>query len=224
VDELSKFLETEVPELARKHGQTKEEKEQSHHALGSRLNHFVLTRNPAVAARMQERVEKFAKLAKDENLGATMTEEGKRLLERMPRLKAHQELRKQYQKLVDGDQKVTAFLTERTRIYGEMKLKRIEATGYAAKVMQGVRVVHENYVKELNKGEMVGWAVRGLYRRAEEKKIPQDIKRQLDRCKELDEEDLIRLLADVREQLGKREDLTENKDVDMSLLMMTSHL
>ena len=32
-----------------------------------------------------------------------MAEEGQRLLDRMPQLKAQQELRKDYQKLVDGD-------------------------------------------------------------------------------------------------------------------------
>jgi C-terminal peptidase prc len=224
VEELVTYLEKQVPELARTNGKTKEEKEQLHHVLGTRFNHFVLTHNPAVADKVQGRLDKFAKLVKDGKVSATVADEGEKLLGRMPRLKAHQELRKNYQKLVDGDMTVTALLKERDRIYADMKLRRSEAAAYAARVMHGARMVHENYVKELNKGEMIDWAIRGLYRRLEVKTVPQELRGRLNRAKELSEDDLGTLLTDVREQLGKREDLADNKDVDISLLMMMSHL
>ena len=59
VDELTEYLDKEMPELARKHGKTKEEKEQLHFVLGGASNHFVLTHNPAVAAKVKERLAKF---------------------------------------------------------------------------------------------------------------------------------------------------------------------
>ena len=89
--------------------------------------------------------------------------------------------------------------------------------------MRGIRVVRDNYVKELNQGEMVGWAIRGLYRRLDEK-VPEEIKERLDKAKDLKEPELEMLLADVRERLGKREDLDSNKDVDIALQMMMANL
>jgi carboxyl-terminal processing protease len=71
---------------------------------------------------------------------------------------------------------------------------------------------------------MVGWAIRGLYRRTEEKTIPPEVKGRLQRCGDLGENELIDLLTDVRRLLGKREDLDNNKDVDISLLTMTDRL
>src|SRR5262249_38062253 len=64
VDEMVEYLNKEMPELTRKHGKTKEEKEQVYHVLGARSNHFLLTRNPAAAAKAEDRVAKFDKLAK----------------------------------------------------------------------------------------------------------------------------------------------------------------
>ena len=84
-------------------------------------------------------------------------------------------------------------------------------------------MVRDQYVKELNAGEMVGWAIRGLYRRVEAK-VPPEIKERLDKVKDMRRSELESLLADARENLGKREDLEGNKDVDLSLQMMMSNL
>src|SRR5262249_29546374 len=94
----------------------------------------------------------------------------------------------------------------------------------AARFMGGVGGVGENYIKELNQGEMVGWAIRGLYRRLEIKDIPADIRDRLEKAKELRRSELETLLADVRERLGQREDLDGNKDVGLSLQMMMANL
>src|SRR6202158_4369991 len=67
------------------------------------------------------------------------------------------------------------------------------------------------------------WPIRGLYRRIDEK-LPDDLKPMLEKVKTLDAEDLKTLLADARQQLGKREDLDHHKDVDYSLQRMLSHL
>src|SRR5207302_995353 len=49
-------------------------------------------------------------------------------------------------------------------------------------------------------------------------------KERLDKIKDLRRSELESLLADARENLGKREDLENNKDVDLSLQMMMSNL
>src|SRR3954452_1807609 len=70
---------------------------------------------------------------------------------------------------------------------------------------------------------MVGWAIRGLYRRIEEK-VPAELKERLDKVKDLRRSELEGLLADARERLGKREDLEGDKEGDLSLQMMMSNL
>src|SRR5260370_23147093 len=80
-----------------------------------------------------------------------------------------------------------------------------------------------SYVKPENEGELIGWAIRGLYRRIDEK-LPDEIKPMLEKAKTLDPEDLKTLLADARQHLGKREDLDNHKDVDFALQRMLFHL
>jgi carboxyl-terminal processing protease len=223
VDELVKYLEKQIPDMARTHGKTREEKEQQHFVLGGRGNHFELTHNPLSWPQQQGRIDKFAKLAKDKQLSPEVTDEGRRLLGRMPKLLTFQELRKAYQKLADGTLDVDAFLKERDKLMAAMKIKKSEAVAYAGKVIEGIKVLRESYVKELNQGEMVGWAVRGLYRRPD-LRVPDDIKGKIDKIKDLKEPDLITLLADVREKLGKREDLDKPKDVDISMQQVMTHL
>src|SRR5262249_13198540 len=93
VDELAKYIEKEVPELARKNGKTKQEKEQFPFVLGGSNSHYVLTHNPAVTAKVQQRLAKLEDLAK-KGLKEEFVKEGRRLLAQMPRLKAQQKLRK----------------------------------------------------------------------------------------------------------------------------------
>ncbi len=63
VDELVQYMSKEVPELVRKYGKTQEEKEQRDYVFGGRTSHYELTRNPAVAPMVAERLRKFEKLA-----------------------------------------------------------------------------------------------------------------------------------------------------------------
>ncbi|MCS6851634.1 MAG: S41 family peptidase [Gemmataceae bacterium] len=224
VDELSEYLSKELPPLARSVGKTREEKEQLPIILGGRLNHFGLTHNPAVMPKVEERLAKLTRMSQQGILKPEWVEEGRRLLSQMPKLKAHQELRKNYQKLVDGTLSAADFAKEREQILTSMKLRRSEALEYAAKVMQAINLVREGYVKELNQGEMVDWAIRGLLRRLEERKLLSEFADRLKLAKSMSERELTLLLADVRERLGKREDLDKNKDVDISLQQMLSHL
>jgi C-terminal peptidase prc len=187
------------------------------------LHHFILSHNPAVAAKVNERLDKLASLAKEQKIDAKVVEEGQQFLSRMPRLEAQRSLRKEYQKLVDGSLSVEKFLEARDRILESMKLKRTDALAYARKVMKGIQLVRENYVKEISAAEMVNWGIRDLYKRLDEK-APPEIQERLGKVKQLKEPDLAVLLADVRERLGSREDLANGKDVDLTLQRMLSHL
>lgn len=219
VDEIDVYLEKEMGKLARANGKTAEEKEQGAITWGARSNHFALTHNPAAMPKVEERLKKLDAL----KLDPEVTADGKRLLTRMPKLKGDQELRKAYQQLCDGTLATDAFLKLRTENLAARKLDRDTAETYASRTLRGVQMVRDQYVKELNAGEMVSWAIRGLYRRIDVK-MPAEIKERLDKAKNLRRSELESLLADAREQLGKREDLDNNKDVDISLQMMMTNL
>jgi len=223
VDELTQYIDKELPELAHKQGKTKDEKGQQHFVLGGRASHFVLTRNPAVAARVKEQLDKLSKLAKDKKISPEFAEEGEKLLSQMPKLEAQRSLRKEYQELVAGKLDAEKFTEKRDAILDATKLKRTAALAYAKRVMEAVQVIREGYVKEVNAGDMVAWAVRGLYRLINEK-MPAEVTDRLNKAKDLKDTELVRLLADIRERLGKREDLENNKDLDYSLQAMLKHL
>ncbi len=223
VDELTEYLDKEMPKLAREFGKTKEEKEELHFVLGGRGTHYVLTTNPAAAVKAKERLEKFAKIVADKKINAAEAEEGKALLERMPRLEARQKLRKEYQALADGTNSPEKFETARDAIMASMKLKRADALEYASKVVEVAQMINKRYYKEENEGEMVGWGITDLYRRLDEK-LPEDIGDRLNAVKAMKEAALVELLADVRQRLGTREDLDKHKDIDITLIRMLSHL
>jgi C-terminal peptidase prc len=223
VDELTEYVDTQLPEAVREHAKSREQREALPIVLGGRGSHFVLTHNPAVAARVKERLDKLESLAKDKDLKPVLVEEGRQLLEVMPRLEAQRSLRKAYQELVDGKLGVDKFTARRDKILAERKLKRSAAEAYAKTIIEVTDRIKTRYVKDVNRGELVAWALRGLYRKVDEK-IPQDIQERLAKVRKMDESQLTELLADAREGLGKREDLANHKDVDITLQRMMSHL
>jgi len=159
VDELIDYVDSKVSQLAREHGKTADEKQQVHFVLGSRGNHYELTRNPAVTEKTKERLTKLEELAKAGKVKPSLAEEGRLLLSRMPRLEAQRNLRKEYQKLVDGASDTDKFLAERETILDGTKLRRSDAMAFATKVLEAIKLVNDMYVKETNQGEMVAWAV-----------------------------------------------------------------
>ncbi len=222
-DELGLYLEKEVPVLAQKYGKTDVQKDQFARIYESPLTHFVLTNNPTVAEQVRKRVNTLSSLAEEKKIAADAAAEGKNLLERMPKLKTMQDLRKEYQKLTDGAETPDEFTKNRTQLLAGMKMKHEKAREYAAKVIQASQHIHDSYVKDTNQGELVAWAIRGLYKDIEEK-VPNDVKEKLDKIKNFKEPQLVELLTDVRERLGLREDLDKHKDIDISLKRMTAHL
>jgi C-terminal peptidase prc len=222
VDELSTYFEKNLPDLARKHGKTNEEKTQQHFVLG-RGSHYVLTSNPAASALRQTRLDALAKLAADGKVPATLAEEGRILLDRMPKLEQRRELRKAYQSFADGKIGLDGLKDQRDTILAKMKLDATDAVRYAKKVMEVVDLIRDKHIKKVTSAELVVWAVRGLYRRLDEP-VPAEVDAKLKSAKDLDDEKLQLLLAEVRQLLGKREDLDKFKDVDFTLQTMLRNL
>jgi len=222
VDELGTYLRDELPKLVKENGKTKEEKEQAHFVLGSSA-HFTLTTNPSVVAKVEATRKKLLELEADKKVSAEMAEEGRVLLSRMPRLEAQRKLRQAYQKLVDGTLTVEKFTKEREKILESRKLSHEDAVTFAKKVMETVSMLRVGYVKEVNQGDLVNWAIRGLYKRVDEK-LPAEVQEKLGKVKTMTKPELTDLLASAREGLGTREDLDKGKDLDVTLQRMMSHL
>jgi len=229
VDELTEYLEKEMREEIRIHAKTKEERDQFPIVLGGRGNHYVLAHNPAVADKVKEQEDKFAQLVKGGKVPQKYAEEGKTLLERMPRLEAQRKLRKDYQALLSGKIDLEKFTSERKKIVESTKLQRSDAVEFAEKVMDAIRIITRGYVKKLDPHDMVVWAIRGLYRQVDvtgttpvlyPNKIPEKIAAKLKDVADMNEDQLTDLLADAREAVGKREDLDKHKDIDWTLKRM----
>ena len=223
VDELAEYLDKNLPEVVRKNGKTKEEKAQMHWVLGGRINHYGITRNPTAYDKSRERLQKFEKLVSDKKIPENLSSEGSLLLSKMPKLEAQRNLRKEFQSLVDGKLSFSEFETKRTEILESTKLPKNKADAFAKEVLKAIEVIRKGYVKEVNAGEMASWAIKGLYRRVEEK-IPESIQNILNKAKSLKEKEILEVLADARTNLGKREDLANGKDVDFTLQRMLSNL
>ncbi len=223
VAELAKYFKKELPELARKRGKTDAEKDQLPGVFEGQTSDFVLVRNPAAYPKAHERLVKFGRLAKEQQLSKDLTEEGNNLLARMPKLEAKQNLRKAFQKLADGTETVADFQAERKTILASTMIYEKEANDYALMVLKATQAVRNNFFKEVNKGQLVDSAIRGLYRDINEK-LPAGIRERLEKVKSLKDAGLLKLLADARTHLGKREDLAAGKDITLSLHPMLHKL
>jgi C-terminal peptidase prc len=223
VEELAKYLRKQVSELAKEHGKTDEQKKQKAIILEAQTSNFVLTRNPAVTPVIKKRLARIAELAKDEVISPKLANEGKNLLRQMPKLETQRKLRRVYQKLADGKLEPAEFKKARSALIAKMKLRKGDAREYALTVIKATRVLKAGYVKLLNQGQLVDWGVQGLFRKLEEK-VPAELGGRLAKARNLKESELRVLLTDVREYLGKREDLARGKDVTYTLTPMCAHL
>ena len=215
IEELNKYLENEIPNLARKYGKNEEAKQQMP-VLLAKTNQYVLSKNPAVTAKVETRLQKLASLEKDEKIKKDVAEEGRRLLTRMPKLKALQDLRKNYQGLADGTLAVKDFDALREKVLAGMKLDDEAAKLFAKKLMFGLERFKSIYIKELDLGEMTAQAIKGIYVRADQKVSP-DLEEKLKKAKGLPKSDLLELLKEARLPLGKREDFDKDRDVEIAL-------
>ena len=223
VRELAKFVAKEQHRLAVANGKTDEEKEQLPYVLENLTSDFIISHNPAAYPAAQERLAKFEKLAREQNIDNALAEEGQHLLECMPKLEARQSLRKAYQKLTDGKEDLGAFQNERTSILDATKISAKDASSYAMMVLKAAKVVRQGYVKDVAQATLIDYAVSGIFKALNEK-VPSALKDKLARLKDMKDVDFVKLLAEVRERLGKREDLANGKDITYSLHAMLSKL
>jgi C-terminal peptidase prc len=223
VDELIKYVRKEIPDLTRKHAKADEDKGQQPVVLEYHISDFVIDRNPAVTAEVARRRAAFQKLATEQKLSKEQTEEGLNLLTKMPKLEAQQELRKAYQKLADGKLTLAEFQTQRTTLMAGMRLPEGDALTYARTVIRATEVVKDMYFKSVSQGQMVESAIRGMYKKLDEK-VPSSFKERLDNVKNLTSAQLEKLLSEARLHLGKREDLDGGKDITLSLQPMLAKL
>src|SRR5262249_49730311 len=148
---------------------------------------------------------------------------GQTLLDRMPKLEAQRSLRKEFQAFIDGKITIDALRDRRDEILRSTRMSEVDAVKFARKVMGAVQIIKEYHLKSTTEPELVTWAIRGLYKRLDEP-VPSDLEAKLKNIKALDEEKLTVLLAEMRQTLGKREDLDKHKDLDWTLQMMLRNL
>ncbi|MFL6546161.1 MAG: hypothetical protein ACJ8LM_13400, partial [Candidatus Udaeobacter sp.] len=251
ISELDSYIDSNLMSLARKYGKTNDEKLQSPIDLGAHDNHFVLAQNPAVMPKVKERLTKLPTL----KLPAEEANEGEKLLAKMPKLNADQQLRKLYQQLADASITTEKFEAARAENFAGRKLNVDEAQAFAKKTMDGLLTIRQSYYKDLELANMTAWAVKGMYRRIDEE-VPAKVKERLDNIKDkldkiketVDKENLTgdarrsrldrlvsadselrrpaltEFLTEVRQGLGRREDLEGYKDVDAAISMMMLNL
>ena len=223
VGELAKYVRKALPDLARANGKTKEQKEQRSGVFESQTSDFVVAYNPDIHPVTLERLKKFETLATEKKLDKKLAEEGHNFLVRMPKLEAQQTLRKAYQKLVDGKLDVAGFNTERAGVLESAKINEEEASKYARVIVKAADLVKRSYYKDVVKPPLIEYAINGMYKSVEEK-VPSDIKERLDNVKGMKDVDLLKLLTDARQRLGKREDLGKGQDITNSLNAMLAKL
>ena len=221
--ELTKYLEKEIPNGARAVGKTDKEKELESIIIGGAGAKFRVTHNPTETAKVTKRLDAIAKLLKDTKLTPDLAKEARDLLFRMPKLKWSQELRKDYQKLADGDATVAQLEKARKTLLEGLKLPADEAESFVKKVMPAIIELSQKYIKPISRGELTALAVRGLYHEADEP-LPADIADALKTPKDLTDAKQKELLADVRTRLGKREDLDGEKAADVTLRALVGSL
>jgi C-terminal peptidase prc len=103
------------------------------------------------------------------------------------------------------------------------KLDRPAAEAFAAKILEATRQVRARYVREVSQGDLVQFAVRGMFQRLEEP-VPRDLAARLAEARDRSEPELTRLLTDARLLLGKRDELADHGDIDLALWQMLTPL
>jgi carboxyl-terminal processing protease len=222
--ELAKYVRKTLHNVAIASGKTDDQKSQTPAVLIEGPDpDFIFSHNPAAYPKAQQRLDKFNAIAKEQKLPRDVVEEGHDLLSRMPKLEARQNLRKAYEKLADGTSDVAAFTAARKQILDATVLTDRDAGNFAVIVMHAIKLVRQNFFKDVTQGDLVEQAVRGLFKHTDEK-LPSAIEERFKGVKGMKDVDLVKLLTEARLQLGKREDLAKGKDVTFSLQGMLGKL
>lgn len=223
VDEVSRFLNKKLPELCRTHGTKEKEKDQDYDILYGTGAYFTVSHNPPENKNRVKSLKLLAELLKDGKLTAKMGEEAQPLLDRMPRLKKKQELRKAYLDFLSDPTKAAELKAARSAILASMKLERADADYFADKVLDAIRLIQEHHIKPQAPGKMVSEAVRSLYLAADEK-MPERVAEAAKKSDGMTASDLHDLLSRARQNLGQREDLENQRDLTYALQGMLGKL
>jgi C-terminal peptidase prc len=210
IGELAKYVDDELPKVAREVGKTKDEKAQAAIVLRNPPTHFAIGRTPKVASTAEQRLDRFKDIAGKFGVAKDVVAEGERFLTRMPHVKYQQELRKRYQDLADGKIKVPDFIRARNQIEQDIRLPREDAVEYARRIQAAFAKINSTYFRQKDLGELAGGAVEGLYQFSDEP-LPADLARRVAAAKGLTNAEITDLLADARQGLHRREDLDEKR-------------
>ena len=222
-NELIKYFRKQLPTLARANGKNDDEKGQQPIIMEGHNDDFVVGRNPTAYAKAQAQLKAFKALAAEKELPKDIADEGVRYLSQMPKLDALRSLRKAYQQLADNQIDVAAFNAKRKQIKEEMKITEKDAQQFALEVMRGAKLVRQGFVKDTKAESLVDHAVEGLYKAINEK-VPSAIQKKLADIDSMKEVDHVKLLAEARLYLGRREDLAKGKDLAYALNAMLTKL
>jgi carboxyl-terminal processing protease len=96
-------------------------------------------------------------------------------------------------------------------------------TAFAENVLGVAKAINENYFVELPQGELIDWAVRGLFRRVGED-VPADLEERLHKVAGMRAEELRAFLIDVRQSAELVQKLPGPRYLDLALEEMTRHL
>ncbi len=222
-EELAKYLDATMVDEARKLGKVNKDREGVSIIYGQRVSHFAITKNPKRTATVAKEMKGLTDLAVKGLVNKDEVAEGELLLSRMPKLKNSQELRKKYQALVAGTLTPADFSAERKVLKAAVVMTPEQAADYAKNVMDVEAIVEARYVKEVKAGNLIAAAIRGLYHRLNQP-MSAEVEAALAKSKEWTRDDMRVALADARARLGKREDLDDDKDANLSILMMLDSL
>ena len=219
IDEISKYIETEAPKLARTIGTNTLEKESVPVLLGDELSHFIVTKDPSAWATVETRVNVLNELQTAGKLTPELQTEGVALLTKMPKLNALQTLRKDYQQLADKTISVDDFTKARRELLESLQLPMADVERYVSSVMKAIKLAETRYVKERTAGQWAAYAIEGLYYKLDEE-LPAEIAEELKNPQGLSSNRIEQILREIRQKLGKREDLEGTKDADTTISWM----
>jgi carboxyl-terminal processing protease len=221
VYELSRYLEKHVPELLA----PLKKSPRSFKAFSGYGVHsdFPITLNPAVARTTEAQVRQFEALARQRGLGRELVDEGRFLLGRYPTVESHRELRKLYRSFLTSAMSGDRLNEGRLSVLKRAELPRLDAEIFAGKILAAVRILEEQYVRRVNPGELIGWAIDALYHTVDDP-VPDELQTRFRRLKTETGPALRSFLVRAREALGRRSDLDSHVDIDVAFQGILSRL
>jgi hypothetical protein len=87
---------------------------------------------------------------------------------------------------------------------------------FARHLASAIKVIEQDHVKPTKDVQLIQWAVEGLYKELD-KPVPTEIAKRVKNLEKANQEDRLLLLHDVRADLGRRKDLENDKDLELSL-------